>query len=194
MHIPLWAGRPVHKWPAPSLVVVLALVPMAAGSLRAFAHEGHDHGEKPAEGGAAPISPRIVAVSEAYLFVGLIEGEVLVVYLDRAADNAPVTGAVIEVSLGGVGFNAVPQPKGTYEVTAPLLRKPGTVEVVVTVTEGTVSDLLVGSVVIPSDAVAASGSPGPAVWLPMAWLKGVFGGARGPGVVQTAGLITASGR
>ena len=78
MYFTQWAARPVRKWPAVSLVAVLMLVLMAAGALQALAHEGHDHGEKPAEAGAALVSPRIVAVSEAYQFVGIVEGEVLV--------------------------------------------------------------------------------------------------------------------
>jgi len=50
------------------------------------AHEGHDHGEAPR---AAPMpgSPRVVATSERYQLVGIAEGEVLVLYLDRADDT-----------------------------------------------------------------------------------------------------------
>jgi len=67
------------------------------------AHEGHDHGEAPR---AAPMpgSPRVVATSERYQLVGIAEGEVLVLYLDRADDNAPVTAAALEVSLDGQPF------------------------------------------------------------------------------------------
>jgi RND family efflux transporter MFP subunit len=120
------------------------------------AHEGHDHGEeRPAAG--APASPRVVATSEKYQLVGIAEGEVLVIYLDRAEDNAPVTAATLEVSLDG---DAVPveaqQAAGTYEITAPRLRKPGPVEVLVTIAEGNVQDLLVGTLVIPAREAKAS--------------------------------------
>lgn len=55
------------------------------------AHEGHSHDEPKAAGAADSASPRVVAVSETYQFVGIVEGEVLVIYLDRAADNEPVS-------------------------------------------------------------------------------------------------------
>jgi membrane fusion protein, heavy metal efflux system len=114
------------------------------------AHEGHDHGETPH---AAPVpgSPRVVATSERYQLVGIVEGEVLVIYLDRADDNAPVTRAAIEVSLDGESFKAELQEKSaTYEVTAPVLRKPGSYEVLVTLNESGTQDLLVGTLTIPA--------------------------------------------
>jgi membrane fusion protein, heavy metal efflux system len=150
-------GRHLAGW----AVIGSALLLLSAWA-PAIAHEGHDHGEKPAAGGEALASPRVAAVSEAYQFVGIVEGEVLVVYLDRAADNAPVTAATIEVSLNGESFKAEPQKKGTYEVTAPLLRKPGKVEVLVTIAEAGTSDLIVGGLTIPdaadAKAVSAAGS------------------------------------
>ncbi len=120
------------------------------------AHEGHDHGEPPGAGARMPASPRVVATSERYQLVGIVEGEVLVVYLDRADDNAPVTGATIEISLDGKPFKAELQEKtATYEVTAPLLRKPGSYEVLATLTEGSADDLLVGTLTIPPPPAGA---------------------------------------
>ena len=131
---------------------LLLLAPVGS----APAHEGHDH-EVPRTLGPAAGSPRVVAVSERYQLVGIVEGEVLVIYLDRADDNAPVTGAALEVSLDGLPFKAEPQPKtGTYEVTAPLLRKAGSYEVLVTLLEGNAHDLLVGTLTVP----ATSGQAG----------------------------------
>jgi RND family efflux transporter MFP subunit len=124
------------------------------------AHEGHDHAPPPAAVGS-PASPRVVATSERYQFVGIVEGEVLVIYLDRTEDNAPVTAATVEVSLNGEAFKAELQEKtGTYEVTAPLLRKAGSYEVLVTLSEGS-HDLLVGTLTIPPPAAdAGNGRPG----------------------------------
>lgn len=130
---------------------------MLAFATPTTAHEGHDHGETPR---AAPMpgSPRVVATSERYQLVGIVEGEVLVVYLDRADDNAPVTSAIIEVSLDGQPFKAELQEKSaTYEVTAPLLRKPGSYEVLATLTEGNAQDLLVGTLTI-SDTGGQAGA------------------------------------
>jgi RND family efflux transporter MFP subunit len=138
-----------------SACAVLALLLLGAlGS--SSAHEGHDHGEKPGAKGPAVASPRVTATSERYQLVGIVEGEVLVVYLDRADDNSPVMAATLEISLDGEAHKAEPQQKsGTYEVTAPLLRKPGQHEVLVTVAEGADSDLLVGTLTIPAPSSEA---------------------------------------
>jgi membrane fusion protein, heavy metal efflux system len=141
---------------APRVRAIACACAVAMGSLvasvdRTLAHEGHDHGAEPPAVSGAPASPRVVAISESYQLVGIVEGEVLVIYLDRAEDNAPVTTAAVEVTLDGEPFKAELQDKtATYEVTAPLLRKTGSHEVLVTLAEGDVHDLLVGSLTIPS--------------------------------------------
>jgi membrane fusion protein, heavy metal efflux system len=131
---------------------------LAVGVHLAHAHEGHDHGpETPATAGA-PSSPRVVALSEKYQFVGIVEGEVLVVYLDRADDNAPVTTATLEVSLDGQPFKAeLDEKAATYEVTAPLLRKPGNYEVLISLSDGATQDLLVGTLKIPATSGKTEG-------------------------------------
>src|SRR5215510_12336871 len=84
---------------------VLALL-AAAGPARA--HEGHERDAGPRLMAPVAGSPRVVATSERYQLVGIVEGEVLVIYLDRADDNAPVGGAALEVSLDGAPFKAEP--------------------------------------------------------------------------------------
>jgi hypothetical protein len=116
-----------------------------------LAHEGHSHDGEAQPTLGAPGSPRVVATSETYQLVGIVEGEVLVIYLDRAADNAPVTTATLEVTLDGEPLKVEPLAKtGTYEATSPALRKPGGHEVLVTLSEGSLHDLLVGTLVIPA--------------------------------------------
>ena len=142
-----------------SAIAIAALIAVPwPGRDAAHAHEGHDHADKPAAGAAALASPRVVAVSESYQFVGIVEGEVLVVYLDRAADNAPVTSATIEVTLNGQAFKAEPQANGTYEVTAPILKQAGPIEVLATIVDAGQSDLLVGGLVIAA-STPSRGSP-----------------------------------
>src|SRR5262249_15290578 len=114
------------------------------------AHEGHDHGPAQAEPGAATASPRVAATSETYQLVGIVEGEVLVVYLDRAATNEAVTTATIEGPVDGQPSKAEPQKNGTYEVTAAPLKRPGQIEVLASIVEGETTDLLVGALAIPS--------------------------------------------
>ena len=55
--------------------------------------------------------------------MGIAEGEVLVIYLDRAEDDAPVTKASLEVTIDGETVKAEPQDESaTYEVTTPAIR------------------------------------------------------------------------
>jgi RND family efflux transporter MFP subunit len=135
---------------------VFAAFSLLGGVEPAVAHEGHDHGrEVPARAGA-PASARVVATSERYQFVGIVEGEVLVIYLDRAETNAPVTTATLEVSLDGESFTAeLLEKTGTYEVTAPMLREAGSHEVLVTLSDGDTQDLLAGTLTIPETTAKA---------------------------------------
>jgi membrane fusion protein, heavy metal efflux system len=174
MFLPPKADRQVRRWIIAPSLVALVLAVVATWLPNARAHEGHDHGDKPAGAGAAPMSPRAIAVSETYQFVGIVEGEVLVIYLDRAADNAPVTTAEIEVSLDGQPFKAVPVKNGTFEITAPQLKKPGQYAVVATVTEGALSDLLVGSVTVGPAAANDNQTPGGLV----SWARGLLAGSK----------------
>ncbi len=124
----------------------------SAGS--GVASPGHDHGPEPASAAAAA-SPRVSAASEQFELVGIVEGEVLVVYLDRFATNEPVTGATIEVTINGTAHKAEPQANGTYEVASPALKQPGSFEVIADIRDGETTDLLVGSLSIPAPAATA---------------------------------------
>ena len=139
-------------WP---LLGILCLAMVLAQPGLLHAHEGHDHAETKAPAASATGSPRVVATSEAYQLVGIVEGEVLVIYLDRADSNEPVTSATLDVSLDGNSYKAEALKNGTYEVTAALLRTPGTIGVVITVTDGAESDLLAGDIVIPAQESSA---------------------------------------
>src|SRR5262245_27661718 len=135
---------------------------LTAGS--PLAHEGHDHGAETRPAPAARTSPRVVATSETYQFVGIVEGEVLVIYLDYAADNTPVTTGKIELTLDGEQTKVEPnQRDSTYEATSQLLRKPGSHEVLVKLSDGSTNDLLVGALVIPAQEKSAEG-PASRIW------------------------------
>src|SRR5688572_10525167 len=90
---------------AHSMGVLACLLLLSLQAVSARAHEGHDHGT-PASSSTVPASPRVTAMSENYQFVGIVEGEVLVIYLDRFADNAPVTSATLEVTIGEASIGA----------------------------------------------------------------------------------------
>lgn len=125
---------------------------------------GHDHGPAASSAASAP-SPRAVANSEHYQFVGIVEGEVLVIYLDRFADNVPVTSAALEVTIGDQQLKTELQRNGTYEAASKLLKQPGEHALLVSIVDGQTTDLLVGALTIPKPAAAgASSSFDHSVW------------------------------
>ncbi len=171
-----------------ALWLALLAVPFVLSPTILQAHEGHDHGAVPSA--TRPAAPRVVATSERYQFVGIAEGEALVIYLDRAADNAPVTTATLEVMIDGTPHRAELQKSGTYEVVTPHLKKPGVYEVLASITEGSKSDLLVGSITIPAGDNAAGTLH--TIWdhLP-AWAQWPF--TRSGGLLMSACLALLAG-
>jgi RND family efflux transporter MFP subunit len=152
------SGRAVRGGTFAHLLSVLACLSLLTsfGAPAALAHEGHDHGA----GAASPAvqaAPRVTAVSENYQFVGIVEGEVLVIYLDRYADNAPVTSATLEVTIGETAAQAELQKNGTYEIVSPHLKTPGSHEVLVNIKDGATTDLLVAALSIPAPGTGAVG-------------------------------------
>jgi RND family efflux transporter MFP subunit len=171
-----------------ALLFALTVVSLSFTDARALAGPGgpgHDHGPPAKETGAAA-SPRVVAVSEGYQLVGIVEGEVLVIYLDRAADNAPVTSATLEVSLDGTPHKAELQKNATYEITSPRLKKPGSIEVLISLADGSTTDLLVGALVIPGrpngERVASGGL--------ISAIRRAIGSGEGAGSAHAAGGST----
>lgn len=127
----------------PALLAAFVSSPLLAGP-------GHDHG--PAQSApAGPSSPRIVATSENFEYVGILKAGVLTSYLDLTADTSPVTDAKIELFIGGESGAAIVQPDGTYLFESPGLNKEGTHEVIVSIEHGKKSDLLVGALTVPHD-------------------------------------------
>lgn len=106
-----------------------------------FAGDGHDHGSlAPAATGSA--LPRFAAASELFELVGVLNGKQITLYLDRAADNSPVTEAQIEIDIGGQKFKATKQGSDEFEIVLPEAPKPGELSITATVTAGTETDLL----------------------------------------------------
>lgn len=108
----------------------------------AIAGDGHDHGDAaPAANG--PALPRFEAVSETFELVGVLKGKQIELYLDRTADNVPVTNAQIELEIGGAKLNAE-KHEDAYEVVLAATPQPGVLPITATVTTGEEVDLLVG--------------------------------------------------
>ncbi len=121
-----------------SLLVSLAI----AWPTLAAAGPGHDHGDS-APAPAGPALPRFAAASETFELVGVLNGKQITLYLDRAADNAPVLGAQIELDIAGTKHQAVAHDD-TYDVVLAEAPQPGVLPITATVTAGSETDLLAG--------------------------------------------------
>ena len=129
-------------------VVVLAL--LAGGGAPAWAHAGHDE-DAPAPSGI--VQSRVETESAELELVAIVQGGSLVIYLDRADTNLPVTGAAIDVSADDkTGKLAMAQPDGTYRIEADWLAVPGRHDLLFAITAGETSDLLTATLTIPAPA------------------------------------------
>lgn len=129
-------------------LAVLLLLPRLA-----LAGDGHDHGEAAATA-SGPALPRFAAVSDSFELVGVLNGKQITLYLDRAADNSPVTEAQIELEVGGQKFKAAKQGADEFEVVLSEALKPGVLPITVTVVVGADTDLLAGELDIHEAAHA----------------------------------------
>lgn len=128
------------------LFACIAIFGFVAGY--AAAGPGHDHGHSHGEASPAkarPASPRISAISDRYEFVGILKAGALAIYLDRLDDTSPVVDASIELTIDGEVGKAELRTDGSYTLRSPTLVTPGEKEVIVTVTQGANSDLLIGT-------------------------------------------------
>src|SRR5436305_842843 len=77
-------------------IAVLVALAWFGLTARPLAHEGHEDAPAPA---ATAGLPRLATTSDAYELVAVVDGERLTIYLDRFADNAPITDAGITVTI-----------------------------------------------------------------------------------------------
>ena len=120
----------------------------------ALADAGHSH-DAPATTAAAPAIPRFAAVSELFEVVGTANGTQLALYLDRFADNAPVSGATLEVSVGEAAVAMKEVAAGEFQGTLAQALDPGVTPVTVTVQAGDEADLLAGDFDVHAEAAQA---------------------------------------
>lgn len=134
------------------LLVAIGLAAVLLAPPPARAGAGHDHGEAtPTASGSA--RPRFAAASELFELVGVLNGKQITLYLDRTADNSPVTEAQIELEIGGQKFKATRRGADEFEVMLPEAPKPGVLQITATVRAGTDADLLAGELDIHESAL-----------------------------------------
>jgi multidrug efflux pump subunit AcrA (membrane-fusion protein) len=150
---------------------VLCAVTFASfsGSGPLLAHEGHDHGAL-APAVTSNTAPRTEAVSEHYELVAIARGGDLVIYLDRFATNESVDGAGIAVETPTGPQPARALANEPYRLAAPWSAKPGSYDLIFTVSKDGIDDVLAATLIIPPEdpgAQAATTS-----------LSGIAGGIR----------------
>jgi cobalt-zinc-cadmium efflux system membrane fusion protein len=146
------------------LMLVLALLPISV-----VADEGHG---APPSAPHATLAPRLEAHSESFELVGVLEGEKLILYLDRFATNEPVTGAVIEIESGAFKAMAQSSGEGIYTASVAALTKPGQYALVFTIRAADETDLLNGTLGVPPPPGASSHLHDWTEWL--VWIAGAL--------------------
>src|SRR5215468_6714320 len=148
-------------------VILLALALWCLGVGLAVAHEGHD--EIPAAvASAAQGLPRLVASSEAYELVAILNDEQLTIYLDRFEDNAPVTDANITVTVNDEAVAAQPSGDGVYSISSKRFAGRGLIELVFDIKAKEGDDLLIGKFTL-AGSVQDARSPDVLPWYGRVW-------------------------
>ncbi len=156
--------------------LLLALLLAAPAAPRA--HEGHGD-EAPV---AAAALPRLEAETEAFELVGILQpGGALLLFLDRWADNAPVDGA-LTVTVEGQEVAAERLGLGLFSLRHPALARPGTLDLVFSVTAGEEMDLLTATLEVPAPAQATAEAHG--------WLEALH---EAPVLLGLGGLLLLAG-
>lgn len=119
------------------------------GSL--LAHDGHDHGAPPPAAEIANLAPRAEAASENYELVAIARGGDLVIYLDRFATNESVDGASIAVETPAGPEPARAMANEPYRLSAPWSVKPGSYDLIFTVSKDGIDDVLSATLIIPPE-------------------------------------------
>lgn len=114
------------------------------------AHEGHDHGAPPPPVSAS-IAPRFDASSEVFELVGVFRDGKLTLHLDRFLGNSQVLDAEIDVETPVGPQKAKPLGGGSFQIEATFASKPGSYDLIATITWSGEIDVLTASLVIPSD-------------------------------------------
>ncbi|HLD68830.1 MAG TPA: hypothetical protein VJA19_22660 [Pseudomonas sp.] len=158
-----------------SLLATLLSVQLSS----AFAHGDEDHGAAPAPPSSDSQMPSAETHSPDFELFVQLQGDSLTVYLDRYADNQPVTGAQIEVDSEAFTATLQPLSAGIYRTSAAALNRPGEHSLLFTVVAGEQSDLLDTVLSVRPATDATHAAPSSRLW----WWLG------GPGLAALAAVI-----
>lgn len=141
-----------------AISVAVILLSLAGPALAAPGGPEHSHGPEAVPGSAQP-HPRFVAESETHQLVGVFRDGALTLYLDRQADNAPVTDATITLEIAGRVVAAEPRPDGTWHAMLEAGAGAGEIEIIATIS-GPQPDLLIASLTLGEAAHEAAAADG----------------------------------
>jgi biotin carboxyl carrier protein len=113
--------------------------------------------------------PRLVASSEAYELVAILNDERLIIYLDRFEDNGPVTDANITVTVNDETVAAQPSGDGVYSISSKRFAGRGLIELVFDIKAKEGDDLLIGKFTL-AGSVQDARSPDAVPWYGRLWL------------------------
>lgn len=119
----------------------IVTVALLAAAISAYGHGGEDHSAPPAVV-TQSLAPRSTAATDEFEVVTVVDGQKLIVYLDRFSSNEFVTKAKLEVDgagLNGVASESVP---GVYmlDMAAPLT--PGKHALTISIETAETADLI----------------------------------------------------
>lgn len=120
--------------------------------------DGHTH-DTPVAAAPAPghtAAPRMSSQTDQFELVGVLEGQVLTMYLDQYGTNTPVSKAQIEVASGSWKAVATEIAPAVYALTAEALTQTGRHPLTLTVLAGDETDLMDATLVVG----AATPAPG----------------------------------
>ena len=127
---------------------------------------------------------RLSSQTDQFELVGVLEGKVLKIYLDRYGSNAPVAKAQIEIESGTWKALATEVAPAVYTVAAEPLARPGKHALTMTVQAGDATDLMDATLEVGPPSGAALGTS--AARFSGAWL--VWSGAAAL-ALAVAGLV-----
>lgn len=128
-----------------ALSAALALIPFTC---LASGGDDHTHGDEP-KLAMQEAAPRVVAATESFEIVGVLDASGVTLYLDRSDTTAPVTDATISADVGGSTLTAKADGQGTYRLEGSWAEQSGRHDFVFTVASGDEVDLIAGSLVVP---------------------------------------------
>ena len=97
------------------------------------------------------LAPRLEARGTEFELLGLIEAGGILIYLDDLKTNEPIVGAIFDIDVGTSGRSLTLKEvePGLYWADAKWLSRPGSHDLVISVTAGNRTDLLGTTVVTP---------------------------------------------